>query len=115
MSAIVHVVGWRLNGRTADERERQARAVVAAVEALRAQLEGLLSLDVGANVVEAADAWDVGAVMVFESLAALQAYQTHPAHLALKSAVAPLREARGQFDIVRGGPVTLAAPPETCP
>lgn len=113
--AIVHVVGWRLNGRTGADRAQQARSVVAAVEATRCQVEGLRSVDVGVNVVEGPEAWDVGAVMVFDSLAALQAYQRHPAHLALKAIVAPLRASRGQFDIVRGGSGEPAGPKESRP
>lgn len=91
---IVHVVSWRLNGKSAMERRQQADTIVAAVELTRGQVPGLASLDVGRNVIDAGDAWDVGAVMVFQSRAALDAYQTHPAHLALKAVVAPLRSAQ---------------------
>lgn len=103
MSPIVHVVCWRLNGDSALERQRQADVIVAAAEATRGCIPGLVALDVGANVVEAIDAWDVGAVMVFRSRADLQAYQAHPAHLALKAIVAPLRSARGQLDFEPAG------------
>lgn len=98
MTEIVHVVSWRLSGSTPLARGQQADTIVAAVEATRGQVPGLVRLEVGRNVVEAADAWDVGAVMVFHSRAALDAYQSHPAHLALKAVVAPLRSARSQFD-----------------
>lgn len=101
MTAIVHIVAWRLNGGDPAERLAQAQAVVAAVEATRGRIPGLLSLDTGPNVVEAADAWDVGAVMVFASRAHLDAYQTHPIHLELKAVVGPLRSARSQLDFER--------------
>ena len=100
-SEVVHVVSWRLNGDTPAARERQADTIVAAVEATRSQIPGLVSLDVGRNLIEAADAWDVGAVMVFRSRADLDCYQTHPAHQALKSIVGPLRNARSQLDFER--------------
>ena len=102
---IVHVVSWRLNGKSAMERRQQADTIVAAVELTRGQVPGLASLDVGRNVIDASDAWDVGAVMVFQSRAALDAYQTHPAHLALKAVVAPLRSARSQLDFERASTV----------
>jgi hypothetical protein len=105
VNEIVHVVSWRLSGTTPQERARQADTVVAAVDATRSQIPGLLSLEVGRNVVEAADAWDVGAVMVFQSRDALDAYQSHPAHLALKSIVGPLRSARSQLDFERIRPM----------
>lgn len=104
MTEIVHVVSWRLNGTTAEQRRAQAATIVAALEATRRRIPGLVSLDAGCNVVEAADAWDVGAVMVFANLAALQAYQTHPEHLALKAVIAPLRSARSQLDFERARP-----------
>lgn len=101
MSAIVHVVTWRVNGSTAAARQAQAAAIVAAVEATRGQIPGLLALDVGANIVEHPDAWDVGAVMLFAGRADLDAYHSHPAHLALKVVVGPLRSARSQLDFER--------------
>lgn len=104
MTAIVHIVAWRLNGTDEAARLAQAQAVVAAVEATRGRIPGLLSLDTGRNVVDAADAWDVGAVMVFASRAHLDAYQTHPIHLDLKAMVGPLRSARSQLDFERASP-----------
>lgn len=101
MNQIIHVVSWRVHSGPRDERLRRAQAVVDAVEATRGQIPGLLSLDAGINLVPSTDAWDVGAVMVFRSMADLDAYQNHPAHLALKATVGPLRSARSHFDIAR--------------
>jgi len=101
VTEIVHIVTWRLNGASEAERREQARTVIGAVEATRDRIPGLLSLDAGINVVDAPDAWDVGAVMVFRSRAALDAYQTHPDHLAFKAAIGPLRSARSQLDFER--------------
>lgn len=101
MNEIVHVVAWRLNGPSLLARRRQADIIVAAVEATRQQIAGLVSVDVGRNLIEAADAWDVGAVMVFRSRADLDRYQSHPAHQALKAIVAPPRSARSQLDFER--------------
>lgn len=101
MTEIVHVVSWRLNGASEAERQAQALTVIGAVEAARGRIPGLLSLEAGINVVPAPDAWDVGAVMVFRSRADLDAYQTHPEHLALKATIGPLRSARSQLDFER--------------
>ena len=101
MSQIVHIVTWRLNGASEAERREQARTVIGAVEATRDRIPGLVSLEAGVNVVESPDAWDVGAVMVFGSRADLEAYQTHPDHLALKATIGPLRSARSQLDFER--------------
>lgn len=108
MTEVVHVVSWRLRAADPAERERDAQTVVAAVEALRGQVPGLLRVDAGANIVPDPDAWDVGAVMVFASRPALDHYQDHPAHRALKAVVGPLRSARSQFDFAR--PTSEARP-----
>lgn len=100
--AIVHIVSWRLKGATRDERALQAQRIVAAFEAARHEVAGLVRLEAGPNLVEAQDAWDLAVVMVFESRAALEAYLAHPSHLAIKAMVAPLRSARGQIDFALG-------------
>lgn len=95
---IVHIVTWRLNGQTTAERALQARRIVDAFERTRQHIAGLVRMEAGPNTVEARDAWDLAVVMVFESRAALDDYQAHPGHLAIKSLIAPLRSARGQID-----------------
>lgn len=72
--------------------------MVQAFEALRTQIPGLLRMEVGANVIEAPDAWDVALYMVFASRDALDAYQTHPGHLKIKTLVGPMRSDRVQAD-----------------
>lgn len=97
-NALVHLVIWRLNGATPDERAQQAKIIVDAFRALSSQISGLLRMEVGSNIVEATDAWDVALYMVFASRADLDAYQTHPGHLQIKALVGPLRSERGQAD-----------------
>lgn len=96
--AIAHVVAWKLNGATAAERLAQASRIVQAFERTREAVPGLLSMEIGPNVVEAPDAWDLALYMVFASRADLEAYQAHPGHLAIKRLVAPMRLARAQAD-----------------
>lgn len=95
---IVHIVTWRLNGKTPVLRAAQAQKVVHAFEAARHEVPGLLRMEVGANFIDAPDAWDVALYMVFASRVDLDAYQTHPAHLKIKSLVGPMRAVRGQAD-----------------
>lgn len=98
MTAMAHMVMWKLNGATVAERQAQAQVVVQAFDALSGQVPGLLRMEVGANFIEAPDAWDVALYMVFASRANLEVYQTHPAHLKIKALLGPMRSARGQAD-----------------
>lgn len=98
MEAVHHIVMWRLNGVTNDERTEQADRIVQAFESLRGHVPGLLRMEVGVNVIDAVDAWDLALSMVFASVDDLKAYNAHPRHLEIKSLVAPLRAARCQVD-----------------
>ncbi|WP_169426669.1 Dabb family protein [Curvibacter lanceolatus] len=95
---IVHVVTWRLNGDRPEVRATQAAKIVAAFRALEHDVPGMVRMEIGANVTEADDAWDLALVSVFRTRTDLMAYQSHPAHLALKHLVAPLRSQRAQVD-----------------
>ncbi len=95
---IVHIVMWRMNGTTAEERLSQARTAVAAFESTRGTIAGVLDMQVGVNVVDAPDAWDLALSMRFENRAALEAYADHPAHLEIKRLVGPMRMERKQVD-----------------
>jgi Stress responsive A/B Barrel Domain len=78
MSAIVHLVMWKLNGASVPERQAQGQLAVQAFEALRGQVPGLLRMEVGGNVIEADN--------------------THPAHQAIKVLMRPMRQSRAQVD-----------------
>lgn len=98
MTAIVHIVAWRLNGASVQERGEQAGRIVEAFEAARPYMSGLLRMEVGPNVIGGQDAWDLALYTVFATRADLDAYQTHPSHLAIKTLVATMRAARAQVD-----------------
>ena len=46
---IVHIVMWRMNGATAEERLLQAHTAVAAFEATRGTIAGVLDMQIGVN------------------------------------------------------------------
>lgn len=98
MSAIAHIVMWRLNGPTPQARQEQALQVVAAFETLRGQIAGLRQLEVGVSLLDDQDAHDVAIYTVFDSLEALRQYDAHPAHLRIKQLVGPMRAARHHID-----------------
>ncbi|HLU19364.1 MAG TPA: Dabb family protein [Pusillimonas sp.] len=97
MPQLAHMVLWRLNGRTAEIKEHQAQEIIAAFEGIKEQIPGLLHLDIGRNVNRDSE-WDVALYTVFESAEHLKAYETNPAHIAIKKLVGPMRDARSHVD-----------------
>jgi len=95
-----------MNGATANERLAQARTAAAAFEATRGTIAGVLDMQVGVNVVDAPDAWDLALSMRFENRAALAAYGDDPAHLEIKKLVGPMRMERKQVDFELNSPLT---------
>lgn len=77
---IRHIVLWRLNGATAEERKVQAGEIKAALEALNGRIPGLRLLEVGIDISGEADAADVVLYSEFDSREALAAYHHHPLH-----------------------------------
>jgi quinol monooxygenase YgiN len=56
------------------------------------KVEGMLSLEAGADVLSSERSYDVALVVTFTDRAALDAYQTHPAHLPVKARMHKVRE-----------------------
>lgn len=78
---IRHLVMWKL---TADDEAGKAAAVAeiaAALEPLVGVVPGLHSLVVRPNVAAFETNWDAALVSEHDTVAALEAYQAHPAHV----------------------------------
>ena len=84
---------FRADSRAADTAEFIRRA-----ESLRA-IEEIRRFEVAANFAGAPDGnFDVALIFDFDSLAALDAYQSHPTHLEFAKFVASVRESRACID-----------------
>ncbi|MFF1540648.1 Dabb family protein [Microbacterium sp. NPDC058269] len=77
---IRHVVTWKLAAEDAAERGAQAVEVARRLNALDGVVPQLLSISAGANTAYPETNWDVTLVADFASIAAIEAYQVHPAH-----------------------------------
>jgi hypothetical protein len=78
---IKHIVMWRL--RESDSRAVDAETIKSLLEGLAGKIPGLLKIEVGVNFIENANASDVVLYSEFVDRAALEAYQSHPLHLAV--------------------------------
>lgn len=98
---IKHIVFWRLNNRENEaSREENARAIKAKIEGLRGKIPGLLHIEGGIDFNRSETACDVVLYSEFESQAALDGYQDHPAHLEIVKFIGDRRSERRIADYV---------------
>lgn len=76
-----HVVSWKLNGETFEDREAQAAEVIAAIEPLRESVPSVRALSVHRNELFDGANFDVTLIADFDDEAGLAVYAGHPTHL----------------------------------
>lgn len=96
---IKHIVMWQLKDH-AEGADKAANAIKMKVllDACAGIVPGLLKLEVAIAKPELEATYDVILYSEFESSAALDAYQNHPQHVALKPFVGAVRLARQCMD-----------------
>ncbi|CAB3658324.1 Dabb family protein [Trinickia soli] len=96
---IRHIVMWKLK-ETAEgaSRAENARKLKERLEGCRDIVPGILHLEVGIAQPGLESTYDVVLVSDFADKAALDAYQVHPAHEALKQFIGAVRESRECVD-----------------
>lgn len=95
---IHHIVMWNLKESLSPEEKRlAAEEIRKKLEAVKEQVEGVLSLKVIINSQPSSNK-DVALVSCFTSVEALSAYQTHPAHLEASAYVKTVTEGRSCMD-----------------
>jgi hypothetical protein len=95
---IRHIVLWKLVAETAEGKAASAAELARILEPLAGVIPGIASLTVRPNAAFAEVNWDVALVGDFESLAALEAYQVHPEHVAVTEVVREHVTARAAVD-----------------
>ncbi len=96
---IKHIVMWRLKEKANGvDKASNARLIKDKLEALRGRIPGLLALEVGIDYSATENSSDLVLYSEFESKAALEAYQEHPAHKAVMPFVLEARAERRQVD-----------------
>lgn len=74
---LTHVVLFKLKERT----EENITEAISRLAALADAVPMVRSLEVGADVVQSARAYDVALIVKFDDRAGMEAYQVHPAHV----------------------------------
>ncbi|MDE6278044.1 MAG: Dabb family protein [Muribaculaceae bacterium] len=93
---VKHIVSFKLSG-TPEERLEVARRFKAALEALPSQIDVLRAIEVGINQ-NPAETWDVVLTATVDTMADVERYAKHPAHVAAAALLAANKEARACVD-----------------
>ena len=93
---VKHIVSFKLTG-TPEERKEVALKFKAALEALPEQFEVLRSMEVGINE-NPNETWDVVLTAVVDTMADVEVYAKHPAHVAAASLLAGHKDSRACVD-----------------
>lgn len=82
---IKHIVMWQLkDGAHGNDRQTNARLIKEKLEALRGRIQGMSAIEVGLDFSRTDSSGDVMLYSEFVDREALDAYQAHPEHQALK-------------------------------
>lgn len=96
---IKHIVMWKLKaeaqGNTAPE---NARIMKERLEALNGRIPGLKMIEVGIDFSRTPMSFDIALYSEFESPKALDDYQVHPEHMAVRKFVSEVIEGRHIVD-----------------
>lgn len=93
---VKHIVTFKFKG-TDEERMDAAKAFKAALMALPEQIDVLKSMEVGINE-NPAETWDVVLTAVVPTMADVDIYAKHPAHVAAASLIGKVKESRACVD-----------------
>ena len=93
---VKHIVTFKLTGTDA-ERRHVAEQIKAALEALPEQIDVLRSIEVGINE-NPAESWDVVLTAVVDTMADVEVYAKHPAHVAAAGLLAGHKADRACVD-----------------
>ena len=93
---VKHIVSFKLSG-TPEERKEVALKFKAALEALPEQIDVLRSMEVGINE-NPNETWDVVLTAVVDTMADVDVYAKHPAHVAAAGLLAGHKDSRACVD-----------------
>lgn len=93
-----HIVTWKMNGDTLEQRSAQAEEVIAAIAPLADSVPGVRAFELHRDELQDGVNWDVTLIADFDDLEGLKAYAIHPNHLAAVEVVKANAAARAGVD-----------------
>lgn len=93
---VRHIVLFKIK----PEYKKDIPSIVEGFYSMAGKVDGLLRLEAGADILGSARSYDVALVTLFRDREALDAYQTHPAHLPVKERMHAVRESSVACDYI---------------
>lgn len=93
-----HIVSWKLNGATLEERDAQATEISEALLALENTIPEIRAISVHRNELHDGSNFDLTLIADFDDAAALAVYAVHPEHLPVIDLVKARSEGRVAVD-----------------
>jgi len=94
-----HIVFWRLNeGAYGNDKQTNAKILKEKLLAMKDKVNGLIKIEVGFDFSNGKDSCDVVLYSEFENKEALNRYQIHPDHKAIKKWLGEVRYERRVVD-----------------
>ena len=96
---IKHVVMWKLKdfAEGADKKEN-AQKIKSKLEGLKDKIEEIKFIEIGININDSADSYDVVLYSEFDSIEDLKIYQSHPEHVMVGDFISKVRLERKVVD-----------------
>jgi len=93
---VKHIVTFKLKG-SSEERRAYSEDFKAALLALPEEVPELRSIEVGINE-NPAESWDIALVATVDTMADVEAYSKHPAHVAAAAIISDVKADRACVD-----------------
>ena len=74
------------------------KKVVDALQSMKGNVSSLMDIEVGVNLSDSAEAYDVVLIVTFKDIESLRKYEKDPFHLSVKEIVVGLKESRAVVD-----------------
>jgi len=74
------------------------KKVVDALQSMKGNVSSLMDIEVGVNLSDSAEAYDVVLIVTFKDIKSLRKYEQDPFHLSVKEIVVGLKENRAVVD-----------------
>lgn len=96
---IKHIVMWKLKADLDDKKEK-CHEIKEKIEGLKELIKEIEKIEVGINIEDSKEAYDVVLYSEFKDKESLEIYQNHSEHLKVAKFISSVREARAVVDYI---------------